>query len=450
MMVGKIAAEPDVVSRLPAKVIRQPPVRIDTFLTKKEFVLLAKHMMHGNPISHFLTVWKDEKTGDARYAKASPHKRADQHASWTYDTITGKAKRQTSMGVYAKNPANKSTFAALDFDAHEPDQNELAKSRSIRAFTLLLEYRDSYLILSASGRGYHVFILSHEPRPVEEWFTVLKDAADTVDAPLEAGSCELFPNEKTATQEVGPAIRLPGSLNPSTGEVELILADTIQPLIDKLKVDEKAEKSGSSFMTSKTVFPRALVRDKEAVSYFDWCFQALSTQRLIEEVLAKHPIERKGTRRAVLLKLTAELFRKFGFKLSERIVAHHYQLHRGNVKNSYDEHMQQFRAIWRSFRVKEEKQLTDRERAKFDKLKSDPQREGALLCRSFAKFEKNFPMSQRSLGDRLSLTQQGAGYVIAELIGTDMIALTFPAKTNKSPAYYAWIADRAPQMEHNG
>ena len=63
--------EPDVVSRLPAKVIRQPPVKIDTFLSRKEFVLLAQHMMHGNPISHFLTVWQDEKTKRATTAAAA-------------------------------------------------------------------------------------------------------------------------------------------------------------------------------------------------------------------------------------------------------------------------------------------------------------------------------------------------------------------------------------------
>jgi hypothetical protein len=432
---------PDVPTRLPAKVVRQPPVTIDTLLSRQEFVLFAKHMMHGNPISHFLTVWKDEKTGEACYAKARSHKRADQHASWTYDTITGTAKRQTSMGVYAKNAANRSTFAALDFDAHEHDQDELAKSRSIRAFTLLLEYRDRYLILSASGRGYHIFIFAREPRPVEEWVTVLKDTADTVGAPLEAGSCELFPNEKTPTQAVGPAIRVPGSLNPNTGEVELILADTIRPLIDQLKVNEEAEKAEkSATLRSKTVSPSALLRDKEAESSFDKCFQALSTKRLIDEVLVKHPIKRKGTRRGVLLKLAGELFRKFGSQLSERIVAQHYQLYRDNVRTSLVEHMRQFRAMWRSFRAKEEKQLSDSERASFDELKSDPQREGFFLCRSFAKFKTNFPLSQRSFGDRLSITQRGAGYVIAQLVEAASIKLTIPAKTNSSSACYAWIA----------
>jgi hypothetical protein len=216
---------------LPAKVVRQAPVRIDTLVTKIQFVLLVKHMLNGNPLSHFLTIWRDED-GVAKFAKAKPSRDAETHAAWTYDTITENAKRKTSMGLYAKNKKNESTWAALDFDAHDHTQRDVAEGWAVRAFTLLLEYRDRYLILSTSGRGYHVFILAHEPRPITEWVRVLRDTADSIGAPLQDGVCEMFPNEKTAEQEVGRAIRVPGSLNPATGEVEKIMADTIQPCLN--------------------------------------------------------------------------------------------------------------------------------------------------------------------------------------------------------------------------
>jgi hypothetical protein len=219
---------------LPAKVVRQAPVRIDTLVTKAQFVLLIKHMMNGNPISHFLTVWRDQD-GNARFAKAKPHRDAETHARWTYDTITGSAKHKSSMGLYPKNRDNETTWAALDFDVHDHTQRDVAEGWAVRAFTLLLEYRDRYLILSASGRGYHVFIIAHEPRPITEWVRMLKNTAETVGAPIQDGVCEMFPGEKTANQEVGRAIRVPGSLNPATGEVEKIMADTIQPLPDRLE-----------------------------------------------------------------------------------------------------------------------------------------------------------------------------------------------------------------------
>ena len=96
------------------------------------------------------------------------------------------------MGLYPKNKVNESTWGALDFDAHEHGQDELAKNRAIRAFTLMLEYRDRYLILSASGRGYHVFILANEPRPVAEWTNLLKDTCESIDAPIQTESARCF------------------------------------------------------------------------------------------------------------------------------------------------------------------------------------------------------------------------------------------------------------------
>ena len=61
-------------SLLPAKITRQPPVTIDALLTKAEFLSLVEHMTNGNPLSHFLTIWRDDD-GSARFAKAKPHKR---------------------------------------------------------------------------------------------------------------------------------------------------------------------------------------------------------------------------------------------------------------------------------------------------------------------------------------------------------------------------------------
>jgi len=428
-------------SRLPAKVTRQPPVTINTLLTKDEFVRLVTHMANDNPISHFLVAWTDDD-GKPRYSRAGLHRRADVHASWTYDTMTGKAKRKTSMGLYPKNNANESTWGALDFDAHEHGQDELAKSRAIRAFTLMLEYRDRYLILSASGRGYHVFILANGPRPVAEWTHLLKDTCESIDAPIQDGVCEMFPNDRRANQEVGRAIRVPGSFNPSTGEIGLILADTIRPLLDHLERQEKSPKSAT--LASNSLGRRELVRDKEVNNYsykHKGGFASLSTQRLIDEGLAKYPITKKGTRHGVLVKLIGDLSHKFGLQLSEQIVSQHYEMYRDNVTTGRDDHMREFRNAWKSFRNEKIKQMTDFERIKFDKLQTEPQREAFLLCKSFADLKTEFRLAQFSLADRIGLTQQGAGNVIEKLISVGAIEKTANAKTNRKSAYYKWMPE---------
>jgi hypothetical protein len=180
---------------LPAKVFLEPPARADTLWTKEQFIALVMHMMNDNPINQFLTVWRGDD-GKPGYAKADSYRRASEHAKWTYDTITGKARWKTSMGVYSKNADNESTWAALDFDAHEGG-DEVAKDRAIKAFSLLLTYRDRYVILSASGRGYHVFVFARDLKPVREWTALLKDVAGSIPVPIQGGECELFPAEGT-------------------------------------------------------------------------------------------------------------------------------------------------------------------------------------------------------------------------------------------------------------
>jgi hypothetical protein len=345
------------------------------------------------------------------------------------------------MGLYPKNRNNQSTWGALDFDAHDSGQHDVAKGWAVRAFTLLLEYRDRYLILSVSGRGYHVFILAHDPRPVTEWARVLKDAANSVGAPIQDGVCEMFPNERTAEQEVGRGIRVPGSLNPATGEVEKIMADTIQPLLDRLARAETEAKNATRERNSLSSGELSLVKEANSYSCKEGQgFCASSTKRLIDEVLAKYPITRKGTRNGVLAKLVGELFRKFGYALSEQIVRQHYHSNGGNVTTGLAEHLREFRHAWKSFRKNELARLSQSERERFDKLQTEAQREAFLLCRSFAKLKSEFPLSQASLADRLGVTRPGARYVIDNLIEVGAINKTAEARPHSKSACYRWTA----------
>jgi hypothetical protein len=105
--------------------------------------------------------------------------------------------------------------------------------------------------------------------------------------------------------------------------------------------------------------------------------------------------------------------------------------------------MREFRKAWMSFRREKIKQMTDSERIKFDKLKTEPQREAFLLCRSFADLNEEFPVPQMSLADRVGVTQQAAGGVIGKLISVSAIEKAAYAKTNRKSAYYVWIANEA-------
>jgi hypothetical protein len=428
--------------RLPPKIIRESPSRIDTLLSKEEFVALIEHMGNGNPPSHFLTGWRDDD-GNPRYAKAKPRKRADTQASWTWDTIIGQAKRKTSMGLYPKNRANQSTWAAVDFDAHSGG-DDLAKDWAMKAFTLLREYQDRYVLLSASGRGYHVFIFALQARPIAEWTNLLKHTCETIGAPILAGVCELFPNERTERQEVGRAIRVPGSLNPATGNVELIVAQTIRPLIDQLRSRATKNSPNRPLYQLKTFPLRNLTEIREADNSSSCIkpFFSASTGRLIGDILAKHPIKAKSTRNGVLMKMIGELFHKFGRQLSERIVREHYEAYKNNVTTPLKEHMREFRDAWDDFLGRTIASLSQSERGIFEQLNTEAQREAFLLIRSFSKLATyDFPVALLSLADRLSITPAGATYVIRKLVELGAIEKTADSEINSKPACYRWIAN---------
>jgi hypothetical protein len=445
---------------LPARVFLEPPARADTLWTKEQFIALVMHMMNDNPINHFLTVWRDDD-GKPGYSKADSHRRASEHAKWTYDTITGKARRKTSMGVYSKNADNESTWAALDFDAHDGG-HEVAKDRAIRAFSLLLTYRDRYVILSASGRGYHVFVFARDLKPVREWTALLKNVAGSIPVPIQDGQCELFPAEGTEKQRTGRAIRIPGSYNPNTDCFELIVAETIRPLLDQL-----TEEACPSTHTRTSTAPKDLVRDREVnnSSYgtkrlylLDQSpgkevgqnrkqngFLSPTTPRLIEATIGKHPILAKGTRHKVLAMLSGDLIHKFGFTLSCDIVQAHWATYVKNLTTEYPEHFREFCTIWNSLLKEMVGSFSAKERAIYKKLNTTPQQEAFVLLRSFAYLADSepFPIAQNSLADRLRQTQQGASYIIKVLIGLEAITPTEKAHINRRAARYRWLPTQA-------
>jgi hypothetical protein len=190
--------------------------RADVIWSEGDFLALCEHMLNENPPNHFLTAWLDKGTGQARFAKAPIRGRADKHASWTWSTITGKAKAKTAIGFYPSNPRNKTRWAAIDFDAHN-GEHEQARKRSLEAFHLLLQQPQLHLILCASGNGYHLFIYARELYPVGQWIVLLKQVCEWVGVPIADGVCEIFPNERAEAQRTGKGIRAPGVWNPKTG-----------------------------------------------------------------------------------------------------------------------------------------------------------------------------------------------------------------------------------------
>jgi hypothetical protein len=418
--------------------------RADVVWTEDDFKALCEHMLNENPPNHFLAVWID-KEGKPQWKKAPIRSKAHERAGWAWDTVIRKATVETGIGFYPSNPKKESRWAAIDFDAHNGDY-EQARKWSREAFLFLLQHNapELHLILCASGNGYHLHIITREFYPVTQWILLLKTVCEWIGAPITSGACEIFPNERAISQQIGNAIRAPGTLNPKTGTCSLIEAETVRPLLESLP-------RTWSFGVGK--LSKALPRNKTEVSlyrstdnYFltQW---ADSTKPEVEKILARYPVAQKGTRHGVLVQLVGHLTNKFWRETAQRIVEEHYRLNQENIRSPLDEHLREFAAAWGGMRSKLLELLSQHERQKFDELETERQREGFLIVRAFAGFaeykgNKDFLISRASLADRLDMTPPGAGKVIRKLCELKVIPQTQGCVRHKESARFCWLLPR--------
>jgi hypothetical protein len=417
--------------------------RADVIWSEGDFKALCEHMLNENPPDYFLSAWIDEASGQARFAKAPRWSRADKRSSWSWATITGKAKTKTAIGFYPSNPDKKSRWAAIDFDAHNGEHEQVRK-RSLEAFKLLLEQPQLHLILCTSGSGYHLFIYTREFYPVGQWIVLLKQVCEWIGVPIADGTCEIFPNERAESQRTGKAIRAPGTLNPKTGELSLIEAETVRPLLETLPRTWSLGVGKVNGTLPRNNTPLSL--QKSTNTYFLTTHTG-STKPLVEDLLARYPINQKGTRNGVLMLLIGNLAHKFGREAAERIMEEHYRRNQENVRSSLEDHRREFATAWDGMRKKLVDSLSPQEQQAFNALGSEHQREGFLIVRAFAgaaahNGKKDFAIAQASLADRLSITPSGVADVIRRLCELEVIAPTQSYVRHKSPARFCWLLPR--------
>jgi hypothetical protein len=183
---------------------------------------------------------------------------------------------------------------------------------------------------------------------------------------------------------------------------------------------------------------------QKSTNYYFLSTYSISTKPIVETLLARYRIERKGTRNGVLMQLIGDLIHMFGREAADRIVREHFARYQQNIGTPLDEHMLAFAKAWEMMRTKIVDSLPRTQRSCFDALGSDHQREGFLIVRAFAgaathKGGKNFEISQSSLADRLSVTPPGAANVIQKLCDLEAIERTQRAVRHKSAGRFCWL-----------
>jgi hypothetical protein len=277
--------------------------------------------------------------------------------------------------------------------------------------------------------------------PIGEWIVLLKQLCEWIGVPIADGTCEIFPNERAESQQTGKGIRAPGTWNPKTGTCSLIEAETVSPLLETLP-------RTWSFGVGKVT--RALPRNSTPLSlhkstntYFLTTHTG-STEPLVENLLARYPINQKGMRNGVLMQLVGDLIHMFGREAAERIVEEHYRRNQQNIRSPLDEHLREFATAWDGMRKKLVESFSPEEQQAFHALASEHRCEGFLIVRAFAgaaayNGKKDFAIARASLADRLSITAPGAADVIRKLCELEVIAHTQSYVRHKAPARFCWL-----------
>jgi hypothetical protein len=395
----------------------------DEVWTQTEWEFLCHHLHNGNGDQQFVMAWR--KDGQKHYAKSAkvPVSRV---VPWAWRTITDQVSRdkRTAFVPLAQNAQGMSRWGCLDFDAHDGDHAR-ASDLSFKAFRHVLNTGHS-IIWEHTGGGWHVWIIAKDFRPARDWTMFLRGIAKAIDAPLQPGICEVFPDDGKAK-----GVRAPGSWNPATDAPNAIFNENTAELIKGLrypigKVGKPVEEHLPN--TENNIYGK-VVR-----IYPSW--QTHWRDRFA--------ITKNSTRHSQLLALTGEIFHQVGFTIAEKLAEAQYRESTITMRANLKAHLDEFRKMWTASHEKWRSSLTKAEKKVFSTLRSASECDAFKIARSFnakarADGRPDFPIARNNFGDRLGTTHPGGGWIRDRLVTAGVIEQTAHYVQYRAAARYRWI-----------
>jgi hypothetical protein len=413
----------------------QPKKACDIW-TRLEWSGLCNHLHNANePTAYVMGFRKD---GCKKYVRAKrvPASRA---ISWSWSSMVGQPKSKLAFVPYSTNENRQSRWGGMDFDAHS-GQTDRARELALAAFRCLLNHPELFIILESSGSGgYHVWAISEEFRPVLDWIRFLKSIAAFIGAPIQAGTCEIFPPDSLPTR-YGKGMRAPGCWNPSTETLSEIYWQNCHPLLASLSRNSKRQPLSRNELQSE--FP-----DKERSVSFPSLSSSPQSLYRATEWLERFAITQTGTRNDMLAKLVGEVFHQVGHDTAARLAEAQFQSKTVATNARLDEHLASFRELWRGMEQRWQASLSGAENEVFHALETGNERDAFRIVRSFAlKAEQDgapdFPLARDNLGLRLGITGPGAAAIRDKLAQLKAIEKTQAYQPNKAATRFRWLPVR--------
>ena len=406
----------------------------DAVFTRQQWFAICAHLRNDNSSNCFLIAYRDE-CGTPKFSKAF---RADarKYIPWAWDTITGKAKKPVSVGFYPTSEEKKTRWGAMDFDSHDGNM-ERARDLALKAFQILVLQPQLFVaLLTSSGdrehSGFHLFIFATEFIACAEWTRFLKQVAAQIGAPIQDGILEIFPDEFSG---IGKAIRAPASWNPKTGDCGLVLYENLSKCISH----PAHEKEKESIALSVLCEPQGGKKSVHRVEIFRG-----ENNRWRNQFAITAP----GTRHKKLTELTGTAYFQAAREVVRKNAELQYQEATPSPKAELKEHLEEFRSAWEGWHRIWLEKLSVAERAKYDNLATDIERDAFRIIRNWSNTgPQKFKIHCQSLADRLGISLRGAGKLRQRFCKAGILRLVEPYVENKFCARFRWTAASEPRED---
>jgi hypothetical protein len=426
----KLRARPLALNSFSSPQLGLNPRPADEVWTRQSWTELCEYLHNDNPETHFVMGFQD-KQGCKRYVR-SRNKTVDRVISWAFSSIAGNPKSRVAFVPYSQNSNQQSRWGGMDFDAHN-GESARAEELALKAYRFILgSCPNLAVILETSGSGgWHVWAIAQEYHSVGDWVRLLKQVASAIGTTIASGVCEIFP-ASDSTAKFGKAMRAPGSWNPATNQSNQICFENVGSL--DLVLSGNSNHKSSNSQGFRDQFP-----DREKNVSFSSPYRG-------DEWLKTFGITEVSTRNSKLSGLVGEVFHQVGHSMAHRLALCQFRQKTVLTKANEAEHMESFKQLWSGLYADWVRSLTGEEKAIYNQLVTDNERDAFRIIRSYAGKAKedgvmDFPVVRDNLGERLGMSGKGAGKVRDKLAKLEAIRKTANFVCNKAAARFRWIAD---------
>jgi hypothetical protein len=417
--------------------------------TKAEWTNLCRHLNNEN--GDFRFIMGTRKHGIKLYwrSKRLPLEKA---IYWGWDSICGKSKTRAAFTPYSKNNRQQSRWGAMDWDAHNGEEQR-AWGFALHAFRLLVTMNsDLFIVLEHSGSGLHLWAIAKEFKPVGWWVRLLKKIAAAIGAPIRDGVCEIYPSDNLPERSpFGVGMRAPGSWNPGTEKANNIFWQNLHDLL--AAIDQNACSDPSARLTNQQkkflLRPEGPIpkRSREGPRGAGKAGRKMNLYRW-DEWREKFAITTPATRNNQLKELVGEVFWQVGSWMARRMAEEQFTSKVVQTVANLESHMASFEALWRGMNRTWLKTLSKAERERYDRLETQNLRDAFRIVRSYRRKadiddSAEFAIAAENLGNRLGITTQGACDIRKELQRAGVVRKTREYQPHVSAAYYCWTSGEA-------